>query len=220
MIGGSGVTGAPVHFSHHCQRSPAQRTVRSLPAATPPPCPGHVRCKLGPRSAHFAPRTGTSHALHGVRRHPAACAVGLRGMRGHPAWPDLTRLPGLIGAIRTPVTCPAHPGAARGDLGAAARDLHPHSLSGACRPALAPNQGHFADRARTSHSPQTLRSDNVLCEGPVTPRHVPHVPDALSWTAQCLNQLDCFASCYWRGAQPGPQALVPSSHQRCRVGSS
>ena len=61
--------------------------------ATPLPCPGHVRCTPGPRSAHFAPRTGTSHTshtAHRVRRHPAACAVGLRGGRGHPAGPDYT----------------------------------------------------------------------------------------------------------------------------------
>ena len=37
---------------------------------------------------------------------------------------------------------------------------------------IAADQGHFADRARTSQSPQTLRSDSGLCEDPVTPRHV------------------------------------------------
>ena len=138
MIGESGAAGALAHLWHHYRRSSAQQTATSLPAATPRPCPGHVR-HVGPLSAHFAPRNGTPHAAHGVRRHPAACAVGVQGCDRTRRDPDPhPRLPGLIAA----------------------------------------NQGHFADRARTSQSPQTLRSDSGLCEDPVTAHHAPHVPGA------------------------------------------
>ena len=181
MIGESGVNGALVHFSHHCRRSPAQPTVKSLLR------PRHCRARAT-SAATRAAVSPTSHPAPAPHPPRTGCDVTPRRAQSASAGGEVTpqeltcpRLPGLIGAIRTPPPCPAHPGAARGDLSRrAARDPTPTTERRVSTSARAPPgplrrpRTHLAGSTDPAKRQRTLRGP---CHAPGS--RSPHSPDPL-----------------------------------------
>ncbi len=146
-----------------------------------------------PATAPRTPRTGCEDSPAacavdpgGVRRHPAPCTVGrsqpqsagsgarrsLVRARPHPVGADLDPArPGLIGAIRTPPPCPAHP-ARHATISARATTTH-RNPKRQLHPTRATSQ--------TAHAPRRVHRPCEATADPartlVTPPHVPHVPD-------------------------------------------
>ena len=174
-----GVRGRPGgHVSPRCARSargPRQPAVCAVGQGAT-----SARGVRGRPGGHVSPRCARSARGDLTPRRAQSAALGRAGRATSPP-EELTSAPPARADLRHPHTAtppsPPHPGAARGDLGAG-RDHPPKPETSA-----PPHPSHFADRARTSQGPQTLRSDSGPCEDPVTPhatRHVPHVPGALT----------------------------------------